>query len=169
MPKLENDTVVVEEPELIEELASRGYGEMKGGRLRLSPEEALFMAEKKSDFAVAAAEKVYSYQELFDHFFKSDKNLPQKYLIYRDLRNRGFCVQTGFKLGSDYRVYPRGKKPGKGKAMWLIHCTPEEAAIEFPKVSETLALAKKVRKKMIYAVTDKEGDITYYKVESVKL
>ena len=101
-------------------------------------------------------------------FTKGDKDFPRKYIVYRDLRSRGFVVKTGFKFGTHYRVYSRGIKPGEGHAIWLVHCVPEEFTCDFHTFSGKIRLAQNVIKKMIYALVGKEGDITYYKIERFK-
>jgi len=166
MALLVKERVLVREPEQIEELEQRGYGEKEEHELLLSPEEALYLKDKRAEFEVKEGRgKSLGYEELMKHFMKLDKDFPKKYFVYRDLRDRGFCVKTGFKFGTHFRVYSRGDKPGSGHAIWLVHCIPEEFVCEFPLVSRAVRLAQNVRKKMIYAVLDKEGDITYYKIE----
>jgi tRNA-intron endonuclease len=168
MPLLIEDRVLVKEPELIAELEQRGYGEKEEEQLLLSPEEALYLKEKKAELEIEDKKgKKLGYKELMKHFNKLDKDFPRKYLVYRDLRDRGFCVKTGFKFGSHFRVYSRGEKPGSGHAIWLVHCLPEEYVCDLSDISRAVRLAQNVRKKMIYAVLDKEGDITYYKIERI--
>lgn len=164
MALLIKERVLVKETEKIDELEKRGYGERDGGQLLLSPEEALYLIEKK-ELDVDSGKKNIGYEELMKKFTKLDKDFGRKYLVFRDLKNRGFCVKTGFKFGSHYRVYARGEKPGSGHAIWLIHCIPEEFVCDLSDISRAVRLAQNVRKKMIYAVLDKEGDITYYKIE----
>ena len=41
------ERVLVKEPELIEDLDKRGYGEKDENQLLLSPEESLYLKEKK--------------------------------------------------------------------------------------------------------------------------
>jgi tRNA-intron endonuclease len=166
MALLIKERIMVREPELIAEFEQKGYGEKEEAYLLLSPEETLYIKEKRADFLVENEKsKQLQFEDLMKHFTKLDKHFPKKYLVYRDLRNRGFCVKTGFKYGSDYRVYARGDKPGQGHAIWLIKCLPEETICDFSEVSCAVRLAQNVRKKMIYALLDKEGDITYYKFE----
>ena len=165
MAILARERVLVREPKQIEELEKRGYGERDGSHVLLSPEEALYLTEKGELEVEGERGKALGYNELMKHFSKLDKDFPRKYLVFRDLKNRGFCVKTGFKFGSHYRVYARGEKPGTGHAVWLVHCIPEEFVCDFSDVSRAVRLAQNVRKKMIYAVLDKEGDITYYKIE----
>jgi tRNA-intron endonuclease len=168
MPLLVKERVMVREPELMEEFEQRGYGEKEEKELLLSPEEALYIKEKRADFRIVnERNKDMDYEALMKHFTKLDRDFPRKYLVYRDLRDRGFCVKTGFKFGTHFRIYSRGDKPGSGHAIWLVHCIPEEFVCEFPLVSRAVRLAQNVRKKMIYAVLDKEGDITYYKIERI--
>ena len=166
MPMLVGERVLVTEDDIKSDLVERGYGEKEGKQLLLSPEEALYMAEKKKDFEVKSeAGRKLTFEGLWKKFMKIDKEFGIKYLAYRDLKERGFCVKTGFKFGSHYRVYSRGDKPGKGHAVWLVHVVPEEYTAEFPVISRAIRLAQNVRKKMIYAVVDKEEDVTYYKFE----
>jgi len=147
------------------ELGSRGFGEEKEGKLILSPEETMFLKEKRKSFVVTGGKKELDFDGLMKEFSKDDKEFPRKYIVYRDLRGRGYVVKTGFKFGTHYRVYGRGVRPGEAHAIWLVHCVPEEFKCDFHTFSGKVRLAQNVRKKMIYAVVDKEGDITYYKVE----
>jgi len=147
------------------ELFNRGFGEEKGGKTILSPEEALFLKEKRKSFVVASGKKELDFDGLMKEFTKIDKEFPRKYIVYRDLRGRGYVVKTGFKFGTHYRVYGRGVRPGDGHAIWLVHAVPEEFKCDFHTFSGKIRLAQNVRKKMVYALVDKEGDITYYKIE----
>ncbi|RLG21409.1 tRNA-intron lyase [Candidatus Micrarchaeota archaeon] len=170
MALLLNNQVWMTEDEkaLIEDLLRRGYGEKISNRLLLMPEEALFLMEKRKSFTVSTERgKKKSFDELYKLFTRLDKLFPLKYNVFRDLRERGYCVKTGFKFGSHYRVYARGKKPGSGHADWLVQAIPENRIFEANQLSVAVRLAQNVRKKMIYAVVDKEGDIVYYKVERI--
>lgn len=148
-----------------QELSKRGFGEEKDGKVMLSPEETMFLKEKRKSFVVSDGKKEYDFDGLMKKFTKIDKEFPRKYIVYRDLRGRGYVVKTGFKFGTHYRVYGRGVRPGEAHAIWLVHAVPEEFKCDFHTFSGKIRLAQNVRKKMIYALVDKEGDITYYKIE----
>jgi len=165
---LVGERVIITNKELADELEKKGIGEKEDKQLLLSPEEALYLKEKRKRFPIENARgKDLTYKELFKYFMRKDKEFGRKYLVYRDLKDRGFCVRTGFKFGTHYRVYSRGDRPGKGHAIWLVHCVPEEYKAEMPIISRSIRLAQNVRKKMIYAVIDTEGDITYYKFDRI--
>ena len=160
--------IIKDNEELCDELDKRGFGERKAEELLLAPEEALYLKDKRKAFHVVDyKKKKLSFTAMTRRFTRADKNFPMKYLVYRDMKDRGYCVKTGFKFGSHFRVYPRGSKPGKGHASWLLHVVPEEYICEFPVLSRAVRLAQNVRKKMIYAVIDREGDVTYYKIDRI--
>ncbi len=149
------------EGELVPKLSEKGYGELEDRKLVLSPEEIVYLVAK------GTLESEESLPELMKRFQEKDPDFLMKYVVYKDLRDRGYCVKTGFKYGSHFRVYPRGGKPGTTHAVWLVHCIPEFRKLEFSEIARAVRLAQNVRKKMIFAVVDKENDITYYKIDRV--
>ncbi|MFW5902543.1 MAG: tRNA-intron lyase [archaeon] len=168
MPLLMEERIIVSEPELKEELKEKSYGEEKEEELIISPEETLYLKEKRKEFTVKdSTGKKLEKENLRKQFTQRNKEFPRKYTVYKDLKDRGFCVKTGFKFGSHFRVYKRGEKPGEGHAKWLVHAIPEEHQCSFPELSRAVRLAQNVRKTMIYALVDKEQDITYYKIRRI--
>ncbi len=153
-------------PGQIGELNARGFGEKRGNKLLLSPEEAIYLSEKRKDFSIVDEDNnQVDYTDLMKFFSKKDKDFPKKYLVYKNLKERGYVVKTGFKFGTHFRVYPRGIKPGEGHSTWLVHVIDESHKCGFTEISRSVRLAQNVKKKMVFAVVDKEGDITYYKIE----
>jgi tRNA-intron endonuclease len=168
MALLVKERVLVTDEALASDLENRGYGEKEDKRLLLSPEEALYLNEKRQEFPVENEKGTkLSYEDLWKTFMKIDKEFTIKYPVFRDLKDRGFCVKSGFKFGAHFRVYARGDKPGKGHAIWLVHVLPEEAKIDMIVLSRAIRLAQNVRKKMIYAVVDRESEITYYRFDRI--
>lgn len=166
MVLLAEERIIVTEQSLIDELYGKGYGEKKEEKLIMSPEETLYLKEKRQDFPVKNQKGEDLDEEgLRMRFADKDTEFSRKYAVFKDLRDRGFCVKTGFKYGSHFRVYKRGEKPGEAHAMWLVHAVPEEYQCSFPELSRSVRLAQNVNKKMVYAIVDKEQDITYYKVQ----
>ena len=168
MALLIEERVLVTDKDLLSELYQKGYGEKDKKSLLLSPEETLYLTEKRKDFPVTnKAGKELDFDKLFKHFTKKDKLFALKYFVFRDLKDRGFLVKSGFKFGTHFRVYNRGEKPGKGHAVWLIQAVPEEFTVDWSVISRSIRLAQNVRKNMIYATVDKDGDVTYYKMERI--
>lgn len=104
----------------------------------------------------------------FDEIIKASKDdkFYLKYLVYKDLRNRGMAVETGFKFGADFRVYERNTKE---HAKYLVNVIPEEYTCSFKELSRALRLTKGVNKTLILALVDGDGGIIYYLLDLAKL
>ncbi|MBI1973824.1 tRNA-intron lyase [Candidatus Micrarchaeota archaeon] len=164
--RITRDGALISDQTASSELAAKGYGEMTGKGLLLSREESVLMSENRKEFSVRSQSgKKYAYAELLRHYSGSDNEFAKKYLAFRDLRTRGFCVKPGFRGESHYRVYSRGDKPSSGNAIWLVKCVTEEATFSFPQLEKEIQSASSVRKKVMYAISDKEGDMTYYIID----
>ena len=148
-------------------LNERGFGELDGKRLVLSLAEALYLHDTEK-LEVMKGGKKMSAEELIKEGTKSEKEFYNKYLVYKDLRESGLTVRTGLKFGTDYRLYDRGAKIGSSHSKTLVHVIPEEYTCSMPEMARALRLAKNVNKKLIYAIVDEEGDITYYLVDRYK-
>ena len=144
----------------------RGFGEKEEDYLVLSPLEALYLSEVKK-IKVKEGRNVFSFEKLLEIFKKLDKNILMKYFVYSDLRKNGYIVRTGLKYGSYFRVYEKGIRVGEGHSHWLVQPISENWKTSIYEIARAIRLAHSVRKKMIWAVVDSEGDITYYKIERI--
>jgi len=143
------------------ELHNRGgYGRREGSELILSFEEALYLAER-GKIEVFEGDRPLRKEELFLRASKLVKDFEIKYAVYRDLRERGFCVQPGI---ADFRLYPRGGKPGKTPSEYLVLAISERRPIPLEEFVEKLNMCQRLRRKLIMAIVDEETDITYYEV-----
>lgn len=148
------------------------YGKMKDDNLVLSLCEALHLVER-GKIKIKIAKKEVGKEDLYKLFSESDKEFPQKYAVYKDLRERGFLVRTGFKFGTHFRVYDRGVEMKKGPkaptehTKWIVHAVPEGFTCSYQELSRAVRLAHNIRAKMLWAVVDEEKDVTYYKIERI--
>ncbi|MGZ4857901.1 MAG: tRNA-intron lyase [Methanobacteriaceae archaeon] len=141
------------------------YGKMHQDELQLSLLEAILLQEKEK-IKLFNNGKQMSLEDMIGLI--RDKGLFNKYLVFRDLRNRGYIVKTGFKYGSEFRLYERGKSPGDGHSDYLIKVLTENQQISISDFSSYVRVAHGVKKKLLMAVVDDEKDITYYNVEWTK-
>lgn len=141
---------------------------LEGGRLQLAPVEALFLAEQ-GKLEVYEGEREISFDQLMARFSRKDRLFPLKYAVYSDLRKRGYIVRTGLKFGAHFRVYEKGEKPPESHSKFLVRVVPESARFGMSDISGDVRLAHGVRKKILYAVVDDEGDVTYYSLERERL
>ena len=94
---------------------------------------------------------------------KHDSDILTKFLIYRDLRNRGYVVKDGFGFGSDFRVYERGHFGEKG-AKFLIFGFNEGQQEKMGMLQKKVEDITQMGKEPIIAVIERRGEIIYYKI-----
>jgi tRNA-intron endonuclease len=159
---LREKDVFVSSPESIEELASRGYGTSKNKKLILTPYEALFLLSK-GIVAVkdSKTRKKIDFQQLLSRYQTLDENAWAKYLIYRDLRSRGYVAREGFGLGIDFRVYERGEY-GTAAAKNLVLGIQEGQPVSMEDMIQALKRAHSLKKHLVLAVLNRRGEVVYY-------
>jgi tRNA-intron endonuclease len=137
-----------------------GYGRPDGNGLRLAPQEALYLLHRQK---IEVPD--YSFDTLFAEFC-NQPNFMRSFLVYRDLRERGYVVQTG---PHDFRVFRRGEKPGKGESLYLVRVLSERDPVRFEKLIEEVIASRNMRKQYVLAVVDDEEELTYYEIKLQKL
>ncbi len=148
--------------------------EEKAKYLQLSLEEAMMLFERGL-IDVLVDKKPASFKEFYALCCSVDKEFPQKYTVYHDLRSRGFIVKSGFKFGTHFRVYDRGVNPYKEGAKetkehtkYNVHSVPENHTMSYQEWSRYVRLSQNIRAKALLAVVDEEGDVTYYDIRRVR-
>lgn len=159
---LAEDRIIVDDEPTITRLEQKGYGKRIDKKLELSLIEGLFLLERKT--IKLGNRKAADLKDLLSR--EKRKDFLRRYRVYQDLRERGYVVKTGFKYGAHFRVYERGEYATE-HSKFLVYVVPENYTFSFPEVSRAVRLAHGVKKTMIFAAVDDEGDITYYTVERI--
>lgn len=160
-----NDRVIVKDENAHNLYNKRYYGNLTDSGLELSFIEALFLLTKNK-IEIYDDDKFITKEDLTDII--RQKHIFSHYLVYKDLRIRGYIIKTGFKYGSDFRIYERGHAPGDGHSNFLVKILSEEQEIKVRDFSSYVRVAHGVRKTLLLAVVDDEYDITYYDIEWTK-
>ncbi len=141
--------------------------------LQLMLEEAMMLLER-GYIKIFKNEKELSVQEFFRICCSIDPEFTYKYTVYRDLRQRGFIVKSGFKFGTHFRVYERGVNPYKTgekspreHTKFNVHAVPENIDWSLADLSRFVRLSQNIRARPLLAVVDEEGSVTYYIVKHV--
>jgi len=166
---LKENGVLVSEKEGIENLSTRGYGTPENENLVLTFFEALFLVSKELlEVSDEKTEKPISFQDILERFQSTDKDAWVKYLVYRDLRSRGYVVREGFGLGIDFRVYERGEY-GKEIATYLIFVIQEGQPVLIEDLARALNYVLNLKKKLVLAAINRRGEIVYYSISQFTL
>ncbi|MDH5807167.1 MAG: tRNA-intron lyase [Candidatus Methanomethylicaceae archaeon] len=147
----------------IEEIYKQGYfGEIEDNKLILSEVEALFLIDKEKIIIVNEEGRILNFKDLVHIFSKKDENIWLKYLLYSDLRRRGYIVKEGYGKDLEFRVYRKGAIIGKEPAKYLVYGLIEGKTIKISELRNISNKAKLSNKELIIAVIDRQGEITYY-------
>ncbi|PVX26616.1 MAG: tRNA-intron lyase [Candidatus Bathyarchaeum sp.] len=166
---LKETVVTISSPEGIQEFSSKGYGTEEDGKLLLTLYEALLLLGKKAITVTdKKTKKKVAFQELLKRFQQVDKDVWVRYLIYRDLRGRGYVAREGFGLGIDFRVYERGDY-GRETAKHLIFGIQEGQPVTLEKLARTQRYVQNLKKNLILAVINRRGEIVYYSLSELNL
>lgn len=137
-----------------------GYGRVVQGGVRLSPQEAIYLFHRQ---------KIEVAGHTFDSLFSACAKKPdflRSFLVYRDMRERGYVVQTG---PHDFRVFKRGEKPGTAESLYLVRVLSERDPVRFLKLIDEVVASRNMRKQYVLAVVDDEEELTYYEIKLQKL
>ncbi len=167
MALLLENKVLVHERRIADAIRQKGFGETKGAELTLDLYEAAYLCEKEKLELVDEDRKPVSREQLLALAAKKDKHFYSKFLVFADLRTRGYVVKTGFKFGADFRVYPRGKKPGEAHTQWVVQVSTQEDKFNMIGFSRMVRLAGNLKTKMLAAVVDAENEVNYYAIDRV--
>ncbi|MFT7615367.1 MAG: tRNA-intron endonuclease [Candidatus Woesearchaeota archaeon] len=138
------------------------------GTVKFSLVECLYLVSQERMIVVDGRKKELSYSDLLTKFSKKDKNISIRSVVFASLRERGYVVKTALKFGGDFRVYPRGKKPGDAHAPWVVVCVKEDTNLDWKDFSGKNRVAHSTRKKLLMAVVDDENDVTYFECGWIK-
>ena len=123
--------------------------------LELSLIEAVYLVEKGLIEVWSKGRKI-SVNELYGMASNLIERFEELYLVYKDLRERGFVVRRGLKFGCDYLVYRFG--PGIDHAPYGVEVLDKSEKYDPITVVRMGRLLHSVRKKLILAIVDTTKD-----------
>ncbi|WP_136717070.1 tRNA-intron lyase [Halorientalis salina] len=131
---------------------ARGYGRPDGEEIRLAPIEAAHLLFRGDLTAVDGMG--------FREFLASATCPDLHFLVYKDLRDRGFYLSPARADwvddpdGADLVVYPRGKGPWDDEVAYRVRVVSERATVPAADLGD-----------VVLAVVDEESEITYLETD----
>ncbi len=115
----------------------------------LSLIEAYYLL-KKGRISISNAEgKNLTAEEFYEQAVQIHDKFEEKYIIYKDLREKGYIPRPGLKFGADFVVYKKG--PGLEHSPFIVHVLPHDSSISAVGIVRAGRLATSVRKKFVIA------------------
>ena len=158
--------VRIAEQSSIDSLSQRGYGRAENEVFTLAFYEALYLLDRELLNIKDENGKEVDFQSLLQAYEKTDPNAWVNYLVYRDLRSRGYVVREGFGARTDFRIYDRGAY-GKDTASYMVLGTQEGKPILIKDLTSALQHCQSQKKELILAVINRRGEIVYYSISSL--
>jgi len=176
---IEDDQVIISDKEAIEEFYSSSYigtldkNSEDNENLVLSPVEILLLSERNRILLYLNNNKedinLYNFEGILTYLTQFDDRLWQKYIIYMDLRKRGYIVRAGYGEGIDFRVYKRGADFEKDSAKFLIYPVFEGYPIDLKDLDKMSRVAMSSRKDLVVATVDRLSKPIYYSVNKFEI
>jgi len=138
-------------------------------RLELEPVELLHLIERKRVTVKTPDGKNVGPDYIVTELLDDDPDLWTRYLVFRDLRSRGYAVRQGFGSGIGFRVYARGDRPGVSSANQLVYVLKEGVPISLSDLDMVTQTAFGSRKNLVFALVDQNGEVNYYRVAQATL
>lgn len=131
---------------------TKKFGELKNKKVIYSIYEALYLIEKKK-------------AEIKNNI-SLNKNTKIKYIVYKNLRDKGLIPKTGLKFGADFRVYENLKVK---HAKYLLFILEEKDKLKLTDLSGKTRIAHSTKKDILLAIIDNQEDVTYYEINWKKI
>jgi tRNA-intron endonuclease len=159
------DNIVIVDKLGIEELYNKSfYGRPKDNFLELSLHESAYLIYVKK-IKVESEGIELDFKQFFIKASNIIKNFELFYIVYKDLRERGYYIQPSV---TGFRVYPRGGHPGKTPAEFFVLVTSERIPFPLSNLMNYLDTSENLKKRLVLAIVDEESDITFYEARKTK-
>jgi len=142
---------------------SSGYGEEINQTIVLSLIEALHLVDRGL-LEIITTDLIKVKKE--DLFSRIDKigSWPL-YIVYKDLRNRGYTIKLSKSPPISILVYPRGKNIFESEPMYGIFIVEASKEIRLTELDKAIKKSKELRMGLLISIVDEIGDVTYYEIE----
>lgn len=153
-------------------LESKGFGIKDGDDFYLKDYEVLYLMYngklalkrmiKKAKRSASKLEDIV-FTDFVSFALKRDENAWTRFLIFRDLRSRGYVVREGFGFPIDFRVYDRGDYGNKA-AKYIVFGLNEGKTMSLAELKKHVEEMSTMGKEAVIAVVERRGEVIYYKV-----
>lgn len=143
------------------QLINKGFGFKKDTFLEIDLYESFYLLEKKK-IKIIKENKEINLKDFEKYVNKHIKNFNDKYLVYKDFKEKGFIVKDGAIFGFDFRIYEYSKNHQHTKYVVDVKRTHKD---DMTKIIKSERLANSINTKYVIAIIDMEEKITKIKLE----
>ena len=163
---LVKDHTLISDKNMQHSLELKGFGEVIKKKFFLKPFESLYLLYTDK-LRLTKGNQQINFDSLMQECIKFDNETLTKFLIYRDLRTKGYIAKDGFGFGSDFRVYERGQF-GEKAAKYVVFGLSEGKREKMGLLQKQIEQITKMGKEPVIAVIERRGEVIYYKISRIK-
>ncbi len=157
-------TVQVGDPSEAGAIFGRGFfGTVLTDGLRLDRAESLYLLEMGRVEVQGPSGRPVDWAGLFRQAIRAEPGFGVRYLVYRDLRQRGYVVRSA-PAPIAYAVLPRGGVLHKTPARFWVEAVSEREPFRLSQIEQLAEKALGAKKQLLVGVVDEESDLTYYRI-----
>jgi tRNA-intron endonuclease, archaea type len=158
-------SVRIDDPATASAVYAKGYfGTLApDGGLRLDRYESVYLSEMGRIDLPPARGGGPVWPVLFRRAVRADPGFAVRYLVFRDLRQRGYVVRASPPPVA-FAVLPRGGVPNKTPSRFWVEARSEREPFDLARIATLAERAQTARRALWLAVVDEESDLTYYRV-----
>lgn len=160
------DHTLISDKNMQNSLEQKGFGEIIKKKFFLKPFESLYLLYADKLKLIRENQQI-NFDSMMQECIKFDNDILTKFLIYRDLRTKGYIAKDGFGFGSDFRVYERGQF-GEKAAKYVVFGLSEGKREKMGLLQKQIEQITKMGKAPIIAVIERRGEVIYYKISRIK-
>lgn len=167
---LDGDSITADTTDQSMTYLGRGYGEKDEdtGKIILHPCEALYLLERQRIHVTTENNQTVNFNQLVKTLKKINPTIWTDYVVFRDLRKRGYVVKEGFGPDFRFRVFERGCYE-TDTAKFLVMPVVEGKNVDVETLRHLLAVCRGLKKKLILSVVDRRNEVVYYLSSLVEL
>lgn len=163
---LEKNCGLIKDNNLKSQLTQKGFGFKKGLEIYLDLFECFYFLENKKIAVVDKKNKTINTKELEKTCNKEISDFSEKYLVFKELTEKGYVAKDGSTFGFDFRVY-RKSKAGEHTHTEMVVDVFKNSNIQAKQIIKSERLATTIHAKFVIAIVDKEEKIQLLKIEKI--
>lgn len=157
-------SVVVTDPSEAGTVYGRGFfGTVGDGGLALDRYESVYLLEMGRLEVRDPSTRGVAWSELFRRATRHEPGFGVRYLVYRDLRQRGYVVRSS-PPPIAFAVLPRGGVLHKTPSRFWVEAYSEREPFDLARLFDLAEKAQGAKKTLLLALVDEESDLTFYRV-----
>lgn len=168
LAKLSKDFTLIEEKEGNSLYSQGWYGQYTNkNHLKLDPYETVILLERGRIEVVESSDNALPLSEVVAFFSNNIPNFLVHYLLYKDLRGRGYVIKRHPTSDKYFELYERGATPNNAHHLALVVPMVEGVLFDIAGIDQIVSETQLISKQLIFAVIDSLGDVSYYSVSEL--